>query len=90
MLLPRTFIVELRYSHRLEVAKNLSVEEDRWKALADKLGMNNLDIRLIDNKKNALPAEEVLTFWEKKSNSTVGALYDILVELGYPVIADLL
>lgn len=60
-----------------------------WKVLADKLGMNNTAISYLDGRTDN-PADEVLRFWEVKSGSTVGALYNILLELGYPYIADLI
>ena len=51
--------------------------------------MDNSSIRFLQERKDN-PADEVLRFWEVKSGSTVGALYNILVELGYPYIADIL
>lgn len=60
-----------------------------WKVLADKLGMSNTAISYLDGRTDN-PADEVLRFWEVKSGSTVGALYNILLELGYPYIADLI
>ena len=51
--------------------------------------MDNSSIRFLQERKDN-PADEVLRFWEVKSGSTVGALYNILVGLGYPYIADIL
>ena len=63
--------------------------DDSWKVLAHTLAMDNSSIRFLQERKDN-PADEVLRFWEVKSGSTVGALYNILVELGYPYIADIL
>ena len=65
-----------------------SVNEN-WKTLADHLGLTNTQISFFDGRyKN--PADEVLKFWEVKAASTVGILYDILVELKFAYIADCL
>lgn len=63
---------------------------DNWKALAEKLGLDNTTIQYLDNRRIENPADEVLRNWEVKAHSTVGKLYDILVELDYPIIADYL
>lgn len=64
--------------------------DDSWKFLGEKLGMDNATIKYLDARRIENPADEVLRFWEVKAFSTVGALYDILVELECPYIADLL
>ena len=65
-----------------------SVNEN-WKLLADHLGLSNTQISYFDGRyKN--PADEVLKYWEVKAASTVGILYDLLVELKFPYIADCL
>jgi len=63
---------------------------DHWKVLADRLGMDHVTINFLDSRRNSNPADEVLRYWEVKAHSTVGTLYDILVDIGYPIIADLL
>lgn len=63
--------------------------DDHWKVLAERLGMESTAIQYLDSRSNN-PADEVLRYWEVKAHSTVGALYDILVEIGCPLIADLL
>ena len=63
---------------------------DDWKVLAERLGMDHATIKFLDSPQNPNPAEEVLRYWEEKAYSTVGKLYDILVEIGCPLIADLL
>ena len=62
---------------------------DNWKALADRLGLDNTQISYF-NGRFTNPADEVLKFWEVKAASTVGTLYDILVNLKFPYIADCL
>ena len=52
--------------------------------------MDRTKIQYYDRPVFKNPGEEVLKFWENKGGSTVGALYDLLVQLEYPVIADLL
>ena len=64
--------------------------DDSWKALAAKLGMDNTSIQYLDNRRIENPADEVLRYWEVKAFSTVGQLYDFLVEIECPFIADLL
>lgn len=68
----------------------LFLADDHWKFLAERLGMDNNSIKYLDSKRVENPADEVLRYWEVKANSTVGALYDILVDIGCPFIADLL
>ncbi|CAH3037614.1 unnamed protein product [Pocillopora meandrina] len=89
LLSPDTFVREIRYSHRRDLTRNLCAN-DNWKALAEKLGLDNTTIQYLDNRRIENPADEVLRNWEVKAHSTVGKLYDILVELDYPIIADYL
>nr|XP_058969660.1 uncharacterized protein LOC131796025 isoform X2 [Pocillopora verrucosa] len=89
LLSPHTFVREIRYSHRRDLTRNLCAN-DNWKALAEKLGLDNTTIQYLDNRRIENPADEVLRNWEVKAHSTVGKLYDILVELDYPIIADYL
>lgn len=63
--------------------------DDHWKVLAERLGMEPTAIRYLDSRSNN-PADEVLRHWEVKAHSTVGELYNILVDIGCPIIADLL
>jgi len=63
--------------------------DSRWKLVADRLGIEQTKINYFDQRSKN-PADEVLKDWETKRNSTVGDLYDILVELDMPVIADTL
>lgn len=64
--------------------------DDHWKVLAEKLGMDHAVIKFLDSLQKLSPAEEVLGYWQKKAKCTVEELYDILVEIGCPLIADLL
>lgn len=61
---------------------------DNWKKLACHLGLTNHEIQYFDSHRFRNPADEVLKQWETKRNTTVGDLYNILVELDMPVIAD--
>lgn len=88
LLPPKKYIRDVGYTHRRELTTELC-GDDSWKVLAQRLEMDNTLIRFLDGRVDN-PADEVLRFWEVKSGSTVGALYDILVELGYPYIADVL
>ena len=58
--------------------------------MASSLGFSNDEIRYFDNRTQN-PADEVLTeLREKAPNSTVGSLYDLLVEHDMAVAADIL
>ncbi|XP_067057441.1 uncharacterized protein [Acropora muricata] len=85
---PNKFVRDLSFSDRRTLTTELCVNEN-WKTLADHLGLTNTQISFFDGRyKN--PADEVLKFWEVKAASTVGILYDILVELKFAYIADCL
>lgn len=89
VLPPNMFIREIGYLPRRNLTRNLCAD-DSWKALAAKLGMDNTSIQYLDNRRIENPADEVLRYWEVKAFSTVGQLYDILVKIECPFIADLL
>ena len=58
---------------------------EEWKIVADQLGFEDAYIRCFDNRfKN--PVELILSC----SDLRVGKLYDVLVECGFPLLADLL
>ena len=62
---------------------------DKWKTLAEKLGIKNVDIEFYGgNAQN--PAESVLTDLQFRGGSTVGSLYDHLIDLDLQLIADYL
>ncbi|XP_022802850.1 uncharacterized protein LOC111340292 isoform X2 [Stylophora pistillata] len=87
LLSPNMLIQDIPYSARRELTKKLNAN-DSWKALAERLGFDNTTIQGLDKKRVENPADEVLKSWEVKRHSTVGRLYEILVELECPVIAD--
>ena len=61
--------------------------EEKWKLVAEKLGLNQDEIRFLDLRhKN--PVEALLNFITNQRAISVGELYNILCECGIPVIAD--
>ena len=61
--------------------------DDKWKLVAEKLGLNQDEIRFLDQRhKN--PVEALLIFITNQRSMNVGELYNILCECGIPVIAD--
>jgi len=58
---------------------------EEWKLIADRLGFNDAYIRCFDYRFRN-PFETVLSC----SSLTVGELYNVLVECGFPVLADFL
>ena len=61
--------------------------DDKWKLVAEKLGLNQDEIRFLDQRhKN--PVEALLIFITNQRYMNVGELYNILCECGIPVIAD--
>ena len=60
---------------------------DKWKFVAEKLGLNPGEIRFLDERhKN--PVEALLAFVANQRYMTVGELYQVLCDCGIPVIAD--
>ena len=60
---------------------------DKWKLVAEKLGLNQDEIRFLDLRyKN--PVEALLIFITNQRPMSVGELYNVLCECGIPVIAD--
>ena len=57
--------------------------------VAEALGMTPAEIRFLDNR-TLNPLDAALAFISKQRCITVGDLYDVLIECGCPVIADLL
>ncbi len=62
---------------------------DEWKGVAEALGLSHPEIRFLDNR-TLNPLDAALAFIAKQRHITVGELYDLLNEKGFPVIADLL
>ncbi|XP_068687692.1 doublesex- and mab-3-related transcription factor A2-like [Montipora foliosa] len=88
LLPPKMYIRNMLPSVRKTLTEQLS-GDNSWKDLAEYLGINHVQIRYIDARFRD-PAEEALRRWEVKSGSTVGRLYDSLVTLGNPYVADCL
>lgn len=61
--------------------------DDKWKLVAEKLGLNQDEIRFLDKRHNN-PVEALLSFVTSQCSMNVGELYNILCECGIPVIAD--
>ena len=67
-----------------------SLGGEEWKCLGDKLGLTLAEICYLD-KRTRNPAEAVLTVLEQNApKSTVGYLYNTLVECDMPTMADLM
>ncbi|KAL9965623.1 hypothetical protein ACROYT_G029452 [Oculina patagonica] len=62
---------------------------DEWKDVAEALGLTPSEIRFLD-KRTLNPLDAALAFIARQRHITVGELYDLLNELGLPVVADLL
>lgn len=58
-----------------------------WEVVAEGLGLTPSEIRFLD-KRTLNPFDAALSFIARQRHITVGNLYDLLNELGYPVIAD--
>ncbi|XP_020601814.1 uncharacterized protein LOC110040884 [Orbicella faveolata] len=61
---------------------------EEWKLVAEALGLTPQEIRFLDNR-TLNPLDAALAFIAKQRHITVGDLYDLLSECGFPVIADL-
>ncbi|XP_046844936.1 uncharacterized protein LOC124438784 [Xenia sp. Carnegie-2017] len=80
---------KMNFGIRREVSIRLNLE-NYWETFARHRVM---DVTIIDFRKftkSENPAEEVISRWESKNKSTVGLLYDILVDCELYNIADLL
>ncbi|KAL9963891.1 hypothetical protein ACROYT_G027446 [Oculina patagonica] len=62
---------------------------DDWKTVAEALGLSPQEIRFLD-KRTLNPLDAALAFIAKQRHITVGDLYDLLNERGFPMLADLL
>ena len=60
---------------------------DKWKLVAEKLGLNNEEIRFLDER-NMNPVDALLGFIVNQRYMSVGELYQVLCDCGIPVIAD--
>lgn len=61
---------------------------EEWKLVAEALGLTLQEIRFLDNR-TLNPLDAALAFIVKQRHITVGDLYDLLSECGFPAIADL-
>jgi len=61
---------------------------EEWKVVAEALGLTPLEIRFLD-RRTLNPLDSALAFIAKQRHITVGELYDMLSECGFPAIADL-
>lgn len=62
---------------------------DEWIIVAERLGLSPAEIRFLE-KRSRNPFEEALMHCRNHQYLTVGELYDVLVESGYPAYADFL
>ena len=60
---------------------------DKWKLVAEKLGLNQEEIRFLDERKTN-PVDALLGFVANQRYMSVGELYQVLCDCGIPVIAD--
>ena len=82
---------EIPYLVRQKICKLLNARRtlgNDFRTFACKLGMSNEDIKLISSAKD--PAEEVLTWFEKKPTATVQNLLEILKRMKRDDVVDLL
>ncbi|XP_046845375.1 uncharacterized protein LOC124439182 [Xenia sp. Carnegie-2017] len=80
----------MNYGVRKEVTDYLSLED--WEILASHsdIDLKKLDIGMIKRRSADNPAEAVISRWEARNNSSVGMMYDLLVDCEFYKIADLL
>lgn len=64
------------------------IDGDEWKLVAEELGLTPQEIRFLD-KRTLNPLDSALAFVAKRRHITVGHLYDLLSECGFPAIDDL-
>ena len=83
-----SLILQRRRSNVVHFSLGFSAD-DSWKLLAERLGVGMDNIRFYDRRKEN-PVDALLRDWELKEGSTVGNLYDYLVKLELPVIAEYL
>ncbi|KAJ7393467.1 hypothetical protein OS493_006448 [Desmophyllum pertusum] len=62
---------------------------EEWKLAAEKLGLRPYEIRYLDNR-TMNPCIEALVHSRNQRFINVDTLYNVLVECGFPVWADLL
>lgn len=77
---------DMKYLDRLEITKKLTVS-GKWQIVASHVGLKIDDIKYMEQRSKE-PAEDVLSYWEVRAHTTVGALYDVFVDCGFCGIAD--
>lgn len=81
-----TDVRNISYRRKKRLTEALSGGQD-WKLLAEKLGLRADEIRFLDFRVKD-PCEGALNRVASQGSLNVGDLYNYLVELGYPLIAD--
>ncbi|XP_046845373.1 uncharacterized protein LOC124439181 [Xenia sp. Carnegie-2017] len=78
----------MNYGVRKEVTEHLSLQD--WEILASHrdIDLKKLDIGMIKIRSADNPAEAVISRWEAMNNSSVGMMYDLLVDCKFYTIAD--
>lgn len=82
----------MQYGHRTPLVRGICVfltGGDEWKVVAEAFGLTPEEIRFLD-KRTLNPSEATLDYISRRCRLTVGELYDLLLECGFPVVADLL
>ncbi|KAL9958601.1 hypothetical protein ACROYT_G035639 [Oculina patagonica] len=88
-LLPeRLALRKIPFSQERELTISLS-GGDEWKMVAERLGMTSAEIRFLD-KRLLNPADAMIGHVANLCAITVGDLYELLVDCGLPVMADVL
>ena len=62
---------------------------DEWMMVAERLGLSSVEIRFLERRCRN-PFEAALVHCRNQQYLTVGQLYDVLVDCGLPMFADLL
>ena len=93
MALVREYLNNFRHSiEKLDIFLKFSVVlvgGDEWKVIAESLGLTPREIRFLD-KRTLNPCDAALSFIANQRRTSVGYLYDVLNDCGFPKIADLL
>ena len=70
-----------------QIKKTFDLGGDEWMELAEGLGLTPEEIRFLD-KRTLNPMEAALSFIAKQRFLSVGELYELLNESGFPALAD--
>ena len=80
-------IVIKRIKQTNKFKKTFDLGGDEWMVLAEGLGLTPEEIRFLD-KRTLNPMEAALSFIAKQRFLSVGKLYELLNESGFPALAD--